>query len=309
MNTDFVTDIPLALAHAAHAGSSFVPEQRAEQVRNGYAAELATIYDELKKHATTPEKLATLEAEFARFREGYAKRYRALLASQSRTYSVMIAGPSNFPARRMEKRNRVVNARRTELIEFVPRAKSAILKVLHPELRPVMTGDSDAVERLHEKIAKAEQEQERHKAINAAIRQNAKKGIDAQVAAIMTLGLSEKTALGLLEPDFCGRLGIPAYELTNNNANIRRMKERLEQITRNRQMEEMSFKGESATVEDCPADNRVRIFFQGKPPEAIRTELKKSGFRWSPSIGAWQAYRHGHTIAKAKSFLLGKRDL
>lgn len=96
----------------------------------------------------------------------------------------MIAGPSNFPVRMMEKRNRVVDARRTDLVEFLPRAKAAILKVLHPEWRPIMAGDGDATERLAEKIAKAEEVQSRMKAANALIRKHKKAGVAAQVAAL-----------------------------------------------------------------------------------------------------------------------------
>ncbi len=41
-------------------------------------------------------------------------------------------------------------------------------------------------------------------------------------------------------------------------------------------------------------------YFTGKPDAAIRTELKSNGFRWAPSIGAWQAYRNRHTLTTAK---------
>jgi hypothetical protein len=88
--------------------------------------------------------------------------------------------------------------------------------------------------------------------------------------------------------------------MTNNNANIRRMKDRLAEVSRNKVQDVSEIQGDNARFEDCPADNRVRLFFAGKPDEATRTDLKRSGFRWSPSIGAWQAYRHNHTIAKAK---------
>jgi len=296
----YASDIPYSLAYAAHAGTSFSPERRAEQVRAGYSQELEILYAELLKHADTLEKLVTLTEEFGRLRAGYRQRYTRYLSSQSRTFSTMIAGPSNFPVRQMEKRNRVVDARRTELLEFLPRAKDAILKKLHPEWRPIMSGDDNAVERLEDKIAKAEALQARMKAVNAAIRKYRKAGADAQVRAIVELGLSEGTALELLKPDYCGRIGFPSYEITNNNANIKRMKERLERVGANKAAEAVEIQGEHARFEDCPADNRVRLFFQGKPAEEVRSKLKHSGFRWSPTIGAWQAYRNWRTIPLAK---------
>lgn len=296
----FMADIPLSLAISAHSGTSFSPEKRGEQVRSGYVLELTGLYDVLLSHADTPEKLATLDEEFTRLRAGYRKRYAAYLSSQSRTYSTMIAGPSNFPARRMEKRNRVVDARRTELIEFLPRAKDAILKALHPEWRPIMAGDANATERLEDKIAKAEAVQERMKAANLAIRKHKKSGADAQIAALGELGIDRARASLLIQPDFCGRIGFADFELTNNNANIRRMKERLSSVSRNQAKESTEIAGEHARYEDCPADNRVRLFFDGKPSEDIRSGLKRNGFRWSPTIGAWQAYRNYHSIEHAK---------
>jgi hypothetical protein len=57
--------------------------------------------------------------------------------------------------------------------------------------------------------------------------------------------------------------------------------------------------GAHAKLEDCPADNRVRLFFAGKPDVEIRTRLKSAGFRWAPTIGCWQAYRNHHSIVTA----------
>lgn len=34
--------------------------------------------------------------------------------------------------------------------------------------------------------------------------------------------------------------------------------------------------------------NRLQLFFEGKPDEAIRTILKKCGYKWSPRNTAWQ---------------------
>ena len=41
-------------------------------------------------------------------------------------------------------------------------------------------------------------------------------------------------------------------------------------------------------VEANKAENRLQIFFDGKPDEAARDELKANGFHWVPSVGAWQ---------------------
>ena len=35
-------------------------------------------------------------------------------------------------------------------------------------------------------------------------------------------------------------------------------------------------------------DNRLQVVFDGMPDADTRAELKSSGFRWAPSVGAWQ---------------------
>lgn len=300
MDTEtLMNDIPLDLAGAAHAGTSMVPEERAHQERAGYARALTADYESLLKYADTDEKRALLVGEFTRYRESYAKRYRAYLGSRARIVSWMVAGPANFPARRMEKRNRVSEARLRDLLEFRERALKAIRRALQPELRPVMAGDADATARLEEKIAKAEATQERMKTANAAIRKAAKGGPEAQTAALEALGFSKGVAHSLLTPDY-GPAGFPVWELTNNAANIRRMRERLDGLRAAKATPETSTEGANGVrLEDCPAENRVRLFFPGKPSADVRTALKTHGFRWAPSLGCWQAYRNTRSLAHA----------
>jgi hypothetical protein len=128
---------------------------------------------------------------------------------------------------------------------------------------------------------------------------------DHQVAALMEHGFSEPRSRDLLKPDFCGRIGFADYEITNNGANIRRMRERLTVLERNKAapVVEVESADSGVRLEDDPPANRVRLFFPGKPDEATRTTLKRSGFRWSPTIGAWQAYRNSSTIATARGFV------
>ena len=153
---------------------------------------------------------------------------------------------------------------------------------------------------LKAKIQKAEEFQEQAKLINATIRKAKKVGPSALEAALKVLGLSDETIKNALKPDYAGRVGVPTYALTNNNANLRRMRQRLEVISRDQAKEATETQGTAARLEDCPAENRVRLFFPGKPSEEVRSLLKSKGFRWSPTIGAWQAYRNHWSMEAAK---------
>lgn len=51
--------------------------------------------------------------------------------------------------------------------------------------------------------------------------------------------------------------------------------------------------GVTSVIEDKDA-GRYQVFFSGKPDYDTRTLLKQNGFRWAPSIGAWQCYNTGN---------------
>lgn len=167
----------------------------------------------------------------------------------------------------------------------------------------IRTEDPNAHAKLAAKIREAEQLQERMRAANKAIRTHAKAGAEAQVAALVAQGFDALQAAKLLKPDFCGRIGFADYQLTNNNANIRRMKQRLASILTTQEAETTEAEGPTGIrIEDNPEENRIRLFFPGKPDASTRTELKRAGFRWAPSIGAWQAYRKQWNLDRARTF-------
>lgn len=109
--------------------------------------------------------------------------------------------------------------------------------------RAIYSDDPDAPDRLREKIAALEAERDRAKTINAAIRKVAKAhpggGAEANAGTLrdmVALGyINDKEAASLarsyaIQP-YHG-LGFPAYHLTNLGANIRRQKQRLAEIER-----------------------------------------------------------------------------
>lgn len=299
--SDFNADIPLDLATRAHWGTSHSPERRGAAEVKDYVQTLTADLAEFTAHAEKHGTGDQLSELFPRYRDAFRRSTLAYLSAKSRCLSTMIAGPSNFPVRRAEKANATERRRLDELLNCRKLWRKRILKAIVPDTDgPIMSGDADACERLTDEIAKAEELQRRMKEANAAIRKHKKAGPEAQVAALVALGFPEARAALLLQPDSCGRIGFADCTLTNNNANIRRMKARLVVVKKAHAMPTTDHEGTKARIEDCPPENRVRLFFPGKPDADIRATLKSSGFRWAPSLGCWQAYRNNRTLPMAR---------
>lgn len=303
------SDISLDVARAAHHHTSFVPEQRAVQDRQSYAETLTADYKTLREYTleipeNSEDRLAILEDEFARYRQGYRNRFIAMLQGMSRCASTMITGRSNFNVHRHEKANAADDKKREELTSYRKWALEHIRKLVRPDLAPILSSDGDACERLEDKISKAEKRQELMKAANKIIHGKPKnEQTHEKISALTRLGFSPGVAEELFKPDFCGRVGFAGFELTNNNANIRRMKDRLGVISENQAKVNTTVEGAAGVrIEESPADNRLRLFFPGKPGVDERTELKRHGFRWTPSLGCWQAYLNGPSREFARRY-------
>jgi hypothetical protein len=149
----------------------------------------------------------------------------------------------------------------------------------------ISSDDPDAIDKLKDKLAGMKESQEKMKAANKAIRKH--KSDSDRIAALVVMGYGEITAATIIEPDPMGRVGFPAYALSNNNANIRRVAERIEQLEAVAELEDREIEGDSYTYREDVADNRVAFEFDGKPDAATRQTLKNHGFKWSPSRLAW----------------------
>ncbi len=300
--TGLERDIPVSAARDAWSATSHTPDERGDQEIAAYVSQLQRDYASLLQLCDdSPDKRATLAAEFSRYRAGFRKRKLAQLAAHARCLSSHVTGPANFPARRNAKRIGTEHKRLEDMLEFRKRALAAIRKVLTPERAPIRLGDSDAGDRLQDKIAKLEGDQAFYKLVNATIRAHRKAGKEVQIAQLVAAtGIPTAAAARLLEPDDFGRIGIPAYKLTNNLAEIKRLQGRLGAVERAQATPTVELDGEHARLEDSAADNRVRLFFPGKPDATVRGQLKGSGFRWAPSLGCWQAYRNTGSLAVAR---------
>ena len=210
-----------------------------------------------------------------------AENMNASYSIEARCPSILISGGGNFPVRKKEKQNA---ARDRNLEEW------NYIQGLLDKIRSVGTGgissdDPQAVEKLEAKLAALEKHQETMKAANTAIRMKDPAKGDAKLAE---LGYTPEDIAKLREPDFCGRIGYPAYLLQNNNANIRRIRGRIEELKKRTENTPEGWEFDGGRVVVNTAENRLQIIFDGKPDADIRTELKSEGFRWAPSQGAWQ---------------------
>jgi hypothetical protein len=145
----------------------------------------------------------------------------------------------------------------------------------------ISSDDPDAVTKLRAELEKLEKMQDTMKRANVCVRKKDRAGLAA-------LGFNEARVEQLFTPDFCGRLGFPGYAVTNNNANIRRIRERIADLEkRAEQPEREPITGPGFTVREDRDENRVCIEFDAIPAPEIRAELKRAGFKWSPTRGAW----------------------
>lgn len=216
-----------------------------------------------------------------------ARRYMFIADVRSRQLAPppTVVGFSNYHKHaRVDKANRVLE----KASEMLEKAKHRLSKTLgnYSPNRPISSDDVDAIDRLKEKIAKAEEAQEEMKAANKII-QSKKLSDEQKTQKLKAMGLSG----GLLKPDWCGRKGFADYQLTNNNANIRRMKARIAELEKQRADVEKSWTDGNIKIVDSPTENRLQIFFPEKPSDDMRTKLKQKGFKWSPTSGAWQRFR------------------
>jgi len=258
------------------------------------------------KQRVSPEAQERLDNLLSSYTRNYANWINKRNASGAGHVSVMIAGPSNY---NMRKHEQYLNRER-KLWEEYDQFKDIEWKIssIVAGDKVIKSSDENAIEKLETKLANMQKLQEDMKAANKILK-NAKITDAEKVKKLIEVGFSESGAVELLAPDFCGRIGF-TYHLQNNNGNMHNVRQRIEKLQRQKATAateiivetdiETDAEEGNIRIVDNPQADRIQIFFPGKPDADIRTKLKSNGFRWTPSIGAWQSYRNdkGRRIAK-----------
>lgn len=250
----------------------------------GYRSEVDKAYDIADKVAEKKPE----EAERAyRLAERYSKKMAEYYNKESSIGmmcpSVMISGAGNFPVKKKE-RQLAAWERNHEFYQYVQGILAKIENILYGR-EIIKSDDERAIEKLEEKLEDMKKLHEDMKAANKALRLKDKEAGNDQ---LREMGYSEESIEELRKPDYLGRVGYPNFQLSNNNANIHRVKERLKRLkaVKERGSSEQEYKT-FKVVENTEA-MRYQIIFDGKPDAEIRTLLKSNGFKWTPSQGAWQ---------------------
>lgn len=159
----------------------------------------------------------------------------------------------------------------------------------------ISSDDPNAIQKLQDKLEMCEKSQKYMKEVNAYYRKNGTcegfPGMEAARAA--RLDESVRQAYSWDKQPF------PSYALTNNSAEIRRLKQRIEKLTVNQEVGFVGWTFDGGEVVANSEENRLQILFDEKPDEQKRSALKGNGFKWSPSQGAWQRQLNDNAIYAA----------
>ena len=272
-----------SLARAAKEANSFSDYAEGSATAQYNAqCENARRLSEARKSCVPTERHAELDRLVERYCERLAKWTNENNANEARCPSILIAGASNFPVGKKNKQN----ARRETLRHEYDKIAAILDKIENYGVGgfPILADDADAIEKLKAKIADAERTQQTMKMCNAYYRKHkTMKGCE---------GVSDAVAAqwdATIPNAYC-KSPYAGWELTNNLANIKRMRERVEALEREKNAEasEWDTLGLDIKIVENKEIMRLQVIFDGKPSATVRDVMKGAAFHWSPSQGAWQ---------------------
>lgn len=163
------------------------------------------------------------------------------------------------------------------------------------DTKSIKREDPQAIEKLQEKLSACQSLQEKMKSVNAYYK---KHGTCAGHPELNE-NQAEKLDASVRNAYSWEKLPYPSYTLTNNGAEIRRIKKRIEELQAAKENGYVGWEFEGGAVVPNTENCRLQIFFDEKPDEKKRTTLKSRGFHWSPSENAWQRLLNGNAIYAA----------
>ena len=244
------------------------------------AAEIA----ERQKSRVSPEYHDRIDGLLDAYARRLAANYNHRYSIDARVPSVMVAGPAKFPVKAKEKQNAARDSNMAEYQEI----QGLLDKITSCGMGGVMSDDPAALDKLRAKLKKLEDLQAKMKAVNAYYRKH--KTLEG--CPDLTTGEIQAISAEMKNSWRSNPAPFEAYELTNNNATIKRTRERVAALeaeaARAAAGGTEDYEGKGYTLRENTDICRIQFIFDGKPDDDVRSLLKSHGFKWSPREGAWQ---------------------
>ncbi|RPE13191.1 DUF3560 domain-containing protein [Chitinophaga lutea] len=160
----------------------------------------------------------------------------------------------------------------------------------------ISSDDPNALEKLRAELAGCEARQAFMKETNQCIRSQDK------ARFLRMEGTSEELWEKVNSPNVVGHKGFAHSKLTNNNANIRRLKDRIADLEKAAAIPfaEVVYKG--ITLRQNPQIGRIQIIFPTRTDLAVHKQLRKLGFVFCRSENAYQRQLNHRSIRAAMDF-------
>jgi hypothetical protein len=255
-------------ARRAHYWTSFDPEKRGENI--------IIEFEELLNNDLKEIETASTEQK-TRYIAKFKSLFSSWLNAKSNCFSAMITGPAKFNNNKHEKMNNRETSHYNAFMYWRGKAKKGILKSLQPE----KTYQSE-IERYKTDLEGMKKNHELMKEGNKRIQEAHRTGEDLTEYLTKTFGIVPHMI------DWTMKFG---FGLQNNNANMKRVEERIRIMEAKAEKSEQGdkeFSFEGGKVILNYSLDRVQIQHDTKPEYTVLSTLKHSGFHWSPSNKAWQ---------------------
>lgn len=209
----------------------------------------------------------------------------------SRVPSVLIAGASNFPTRKKEKQNAASDKNMEEWRQI----QGLLDQIRSTGMGGIRSDHPHAVELLEQKLERLENSQKLMKDVNAFYRKHQTlEGcplLDEERLCRLKASMEQSWHP---EPK-----PFPSYQLTNNSAEIRRLKKRIEELKQNAEIGFCGWEFDGGKAVANQEAGRLQLLFEEKPSAERRAQLKANGFRLAPKAGVWQRLLNRQAISAA----------
>lgn len=265
--------------YRAHLAVSFSPDRRADTCVETFSEELSSDLLELGENS-------------GNYKDKYLAHLRKWTAAKERTMSTMITGPANFPAERnrkaFERERRAWEEFQAWRERYFKRANR--IKTKSPE------------EEIDDALIRLEKERNNHTLMIEVNKIFRRKVSDEEKKKAFSeeLELAPELIEKLMTPDCYGRCEFASCTLTNSNARIKNLEQKVlimkNRIQRRDSFEKIEFSGGCIDIEN----DRVVIRHDEKPPREVIEALKSHGFRWSSHWKCWCRKHTANALRAAK---------